>query len=107
MAAEFERHPALGPRKQPDPMLAAGGLQIATAIAETQIYNVTNMLGDALAEFLPNRAGLPFLPDVLANNYTQAVLPGLTTAAVGLSYEPCLASLGATGAAVGIRLASY
>ena len=72
-------------------------LQLLAAIANSEVANVTNMLGTALANLLPNRVG----PDVLRYNYTQAFLPGLITAATGLSYEPCLISAGLTGAVVG------
>lgn len=71
--------------------------QLLAAIANSEIANVTNMLGTALANMLPGRVG----PDVLRYNYTQAFLPGLITAATGLSYEPCLISAGLTGDVVG------
>lgn len=67
------------------------------ALANSDVANITNQIGTALANLLPNRVGL----DVLRYNYTQAFLPGLITAATGLSYEPCLISAGLTGAVVG------
>ena len=78
-------------------------LQLLAAIANSEIANVTNMLGTALANMLPGRVG----PDVLRYNYTQAFLPGLITAATGLSYEPCLISAGLTGDVVGRAFPSY
>ena len=72
-------------------------MQLLAAIANSQVANVTNMLGTALANMLPGRVG----PDVFRYNYTQAFLPGLITAATGISYEPCLISAGLTGAVVG------
>lgn len=74
--------------------------QLLAAIANSEVAKVTNMLGTALANMLPNRVG----PDVLRYNYTQAFLPGLITAATGISYEPCLISAGLTGAVVGMAL---
>ena len=81
-------------------MLAA--LQLLAAVANSDVANVTNQLGTALANLLPDRVGL----DVLRYNYTQAFLPGLITAATGLSYEPCLISAGLTGAVLGDALRS-
>ncbi|CAL5221162.1 g3301 [Coccomyxa viridis] len=70
--------------------------ELLAAIANSEVAKVTNMLGTALANMLPNRVG----PDVLRYSYTQAFLPGLITAATGISYEPCLISAGLTGAVV-------
>jgi len=76
-------------------LLAA--LQLLAAIANSDVANVTNQLGTALANLLPDRVGL----DVLRYNYTQGFLPGLITAATGISYEPCLIAAGLTGAVLG------
>ena len=74
-----------------------GVLQLLAAISNSEFFNVTNQIGTALANLLPDRVG----NDVLKYNYTQAFLPGLITAATGLLYEPCLVSAGLTGAVVG------
>lgn len=74
-----------------------GVLQLLSAISNSEFFNVTNQIGTALANLLPDRVG----NDVLKYNYTQAFLPGLITAATGLSYEPCLVSAGLTGDVLG------
>ena len=60
---------------------------------------MTEQIGTAIANLLPNRIGL----DRLQFNYTQAV-EGLITAATGISYEPCIISAGAVGAVLGANL---
>ena len=72
-------------------------LQLLAAVANSEIFNVTNMLGTALANMLPGNIG----PDFLRYNYTQGFLPGLIAAATGISYEPCLISAGLIGDVVG------
>ena len=74
-----------------------GVLQLLSAISNSEFFNVTNQIGTALANLLPDRVG----NNVLKYNYTQAFLPGLITAATGLSYEPCLVSAGLTGDVLG------
>jgi hypothetical protein len=74
-----------------------GVLQLLSAISNSEFFNVTEQIGTALANLLPDRVG----NDVLKYNYTQAFLPGLLTAATGLLYEPCLVSAGLTGDVVG------
>jgi hypothetical protein len=55
-------------------------------------------VGDKLAAFLPDKIGL----DRFRYNFSQAELPGLTTALTGLSYAPCFASAGGVGAVAGV-----
>lgn len=54
---------------------------ILTAIASSNIYQIIDNFGNSLAQLLPNEA--PNHKDHYASNYTQSVLPGLTTALTG------------------------
>ena len=54
---------------------------ILTAIASSNIYQIIDNLGTSLAQLLPSEPPNP--KDHFASNYTQSVLPGLTTALTG------------------------
>lgn len=54
---------------------------ILTTIASSQIYQIANQFGNSLAQLLPSKVPNPL--DRFASNYTQSVLPGLTTALTG------------------------
>ncbi|CAL8471640.1 g11182 [Coccomyxa elongata] len=71
---------------------------IVTAIANSDFYALNQLIGTRLAEYLPDHIGL----DRFKYNYTQGVLPGLTTALTGFSYAPCLFSSSAVGAVAGV-----
>ncbi|KAK9919025.1 hypothetical protein WJX75_008780 [Coccomyxa subellipsoidea] len=75
-----------------------GQPNIVAAIANSDFYALNEVIGTRLAEYLPDHIGL----DHFKNNYSQAVLPGLTTALTGINYAPCLFSAGAVGAIAGV-----
>jgi hypothetical protein len=59
---------------------------ILTTIASSNIYQIANEFGNRLAELLPSKVPNPL--DRFASNYTQSVLPGLTTALTGAPTLP-------------------
>ncbi|BDA47023.1 hypothetical protein COCOBI_09-4780 [Coccomyxa sp. Obi] len=71
---------------------------IVTAIANSDFFALNQLIGTRLAEYLPDHIGL----DRFKYNYTQGVLPGLTTTLTGISYAPCLFSETAVGAIAGV-----
>ena len=57
---------------------------ILTTIAQSKIYQIADQFGTRLAELLPSKVPNPL--DSFASNYTQSVLPGLTTALTGATH---------------------